>query len=266
MSPTVYAAYKTLKLAVYPLTWILILLLLALIASWRGRRRWLHACLIMAFVGTYGLSLPPVARMLTRSIEQRYPAPPAINGSSGATRYDAVVVLAGGVHWKGGLRREDRLGPESLDRLLCGRVLMAARIAPILILSGGNADPFADHAPEAEIMARALQSLGPAPGEVRVESRSRTTYENAVETRKLLGPVPRIALVTSALHMPRAMALFTQQGVAATAFPCEYLTGPREAGINEYLPDLTYFRRSSAAINEWVGVWLYTLAGKATKT
>jgi uncharacterized SAM-binding protein YcdF (DUF218 family) len=177
-----------------------------------------------------------------------------------------VVVLAGGVHWKGGLRREDRLGPESLDRLLCGRVLMAARIAPILILSGGNADPFADHAPEAEIMARALQSLGPAPGEVRVESRSRTTYENAVETRKLLGPVPRIALVTSALHMPRAMALFTQQGVAATAFPCEYLTGPREAGINEYLPDLTYFRRSSAAINEWVGVWLYTLAGKATKT
>lgn len=264
MSPTVYAAYKILKLAVYPLTWILLLLLLALIASWRGRRWWLHACLITAFVGTYALSLPPVARMLTTSIEQRYPAPPAIDRSSRAIRYDAVVVLAGGVQRKGGLRREDRIGPESLDRLLCGRALMTARVAPLLILSGGNADPFADRTPEAEIMARALQSLGPVPGEVRVEPRSRTTYENAVETRKLLGPGTRMALVTSALHMPRAMALFTQQGLAATAFPCEYLTGPREAGVQEYLPVLGSFRSSSLAINEWVGWWLYTLAGKAS--
>lgn len=264
MSPAVYAVYKILKLAVYPLSWILLLLLLALIASWRGRRRWVHACLITAFVGTYTLSLPPVARMLTKSIEQRYPAPPAIDRSSGAARYDAVVVLAGGVSRRGGLRHEDQLGPKSLERLLCGRTLMAAGVAPLLILSGGNADPFADHTPEAEIMVRALRSLGPTPGEVRVEPRSRTTYENAVETRTLLGPGPRIALVTSALHMPRAMALFTQQGLSATAFPCEYLTGPREAGIWEYLPDLLYFRQSAEAINEWVGLWLYRLAGKAT--
>ncbi|MFZ5863448.1 MAG: YdcF family protein [Nitrospirota bacterium] len=263
MSPFLYAVYKISKLAVYPLTWILILLLLALIASWRGRRKLLHACLITAFVIAYGLSLPPAARMLTGSIEQRYPVPPAIRGGSGTSTYDAVVVLAGGVHRKGGLRMEDRLSPESLDRLVCGRALMTDRIAPRLILSGGNVDPFAEHTPEAEIMARTLQLLGPVPGEVRVEPRSRTTYENAVETSRILGPGKRIALVTSALHMPRAMALFRRQDLTPTAFPCEYLTGARAAGIREYLPELWAFRNSSEAINEWVGLWLYTVAGKA---
>jgi uncharacterized SAM-binding protein YcdF (DUF218 family) len=113
-------------------------------------------------------------------------------------------------------------------------------------------------------MARTLESFGPVPGDVRLEPRSRTTYENAVETSALVGPGKRIALVTSALHMPRAMALFRQQGLEATAFPCDYLTGPREPGVREYLPDLQAFRSSSLAINEWAGLWLYTLAGKTS--
>jgi uncharacterized SAM-binding protein YcdF (DUF218 family) len=265
MSPALFATYKILKFGVYPLTWILLLLLLALIASWRGRRRWLHACLLSAFVITYGLSLPPVARILTGSIERRYP-PPELHGPSGTPRFDAVVILGGRVLRTGGLRPEDRLAPESLDRLLCGRRLMADQVAPLLILSGGNATPFADYAPEAEIMARTLELFGPVPGDVRLEPRSRTTYENAVETRALLGPGKRIALVTSALHMPRAMALFRHQGLAATAFPCDYLTGPRESRVQEFLPELQAFRSSSLAINEWAGLWLYTLAGKASTT
>jgi uncharacterized SAM-binding protein YcdF (DUF218 family) len=265
MSPTVYVAYKIAKLGVYPLTWILALLLFALFASWRGQLRWLRFCVVSAFLLAYGLSLPPVARVLTMSIERRY-APPAVHervGTEGG--YDAVVVLAGGVQRQGGLRREDRLDPASLDRVVCGRALMVARLAPVVVFSGGNADSVADLTPAADIMARAYGALGPAPGDVRTEPRSRTTYENAVETSRLIGSGKRIALVTSALHMPRAMALFAQQGLRATAFPCEYLSGPRETGYREYVPDVTYFSQSTGAISEWVGLWLYTLAGKAAK-
>lgn len=265
MSPAVYTAYKIAKLGVYPLTWILVLLLLALVASWRGHWRWLRFCVCSAFLLAYGLSLPPVARVLTKPIEQRY-APPTVHDRVGAEdRFDAVVVLAGGVQRKGGLRREDRLDPGSLDRVVCGRALMAARLAPVVIFSGGSGDPLGALPPAADIMARAYEALGPSPGEVRTEPRSRTTYENAVETRQLIGSGKRIALVTSALHMPRAMALFAQQGLRATAFPCEYLTGPRETGYREYVPDVPYFSQSTEAISEWVGLWLYTLAGKAAK-
>ena len=263
MSSFVYAAYKIVKIAVYPLSWILVLLILALFGLWRGRRRMLQTCLVAALVLTYGLSLPPVARTLARTLEHRFTGPARIEKPPIMPLYDAVVVLAGGVNRPGGLRADDHLKPASLERLLCGRSLVIQGLAPLLVLSGGNADPFADHTAEAEIMARTLQTLGPSPGTVETETHSRTTYENAVETKKLLGTRVRIALVTSALHMPRAMALFRQQGFNPTAFPCGYLAGPRESGIREYLPDIQNLHHSTQVINEWVGLWLYDLAGKA---
>jgi uncharacterized SAM-binding protein YcdF (DUF218 family) len=265
MSSFFYAAYKIVKIAVYPLSWILVLLLLALFGLWRGRRRLLQTSLVAALVLTYGLSLPPVARTLARTLEHRYSEPTRIGKPPTMPPYDAVVVLAGGVGRRGGLRAEDQLKAASLERLLCGRSLMAQGLSHVLVLSGGNADPFADYTPEAEIMARTLQTLGPSPGTVETELRSRTTYENAVETKKLLGSRTRIALVTSAMHMPRAMALFKHQGFAPTAFPCGYLAGPRESGINEYLPNIQNLHDSTRAINEWVGLWLYDVAGKAAR-
>jgi uncharacterized SAM-binding protein YcdF (DUF218 family) len=260
MTPLLYAAYKLLKSVVYPLTWILFLLLLALVALRRDRRRLLSACLIAALALTYTLSIPSTARLLARTLEHRYPAPERVNRPP---VYDAVVVLAGGVGRRGGLRPEDSLQPASLERLLCGRALMTQGLAPVLVLSGGNADPFADQTPESEIMARSLRAIGPPPGTVETETRSRTTFENATETKKILGRRVRIALVTSALHMPRAMALFKHQEFDATAFPCGYLTGPPESGIRGYLPAVTHLGTSTLAINEWVGLWLYVLAGKA---
>lgn len=265
MSPLVYAAYKIAKLAVYPLTWLLALLVFAFLALWRGRRKPLQACLIAAFLLTYGLSLPPIARMLARPLERQYPEPVRLDRPPATAQYDAVVVLAGGVKRRGGLRVDDQLTSASLQRLLCGRTLMEQHLAPVLVLSGGNADPFAEHAPEAEVMARWLRAIGPLPGTVETESRSRTTYENAVETKRLLGGRVRIALVTSALHTPRAMALFKQQGFVPVAFPCGYLVGPPESGIREYLPDIGHLNDSSRTINEWVGLWLYQLAGKAAR-
>jgi uncharacterized SAM-binding protein YcdF (DUF218 family) len=264
MSPFLYAAYKLVKVAVYPLTWVLVLLVLAFLALWRGRRKPLQVCLVAAFLVTYGLSLPPVTRMLARPLEGRYPPPPALSvHPPAAPPYDAVVVLAAGVRRQGGVRPDDQLKPESLERLLCGRDLMTRGLAPVLVLSGGDADPFADHTPEAEIMGRWVRAVGPLPGTIEAEPRSRTTYENAVETKRLLGARVRIALVTSALHMPRAMALFKQQGFHPAAFPCGHLAGPRESGIREYLPDVARLNDSTRAINEWVGLWLYRLAGKA---
>ncbi len=264
MSSLLYAAYKLVKIAVYPLTWILVLLALACWALWRGRRKPLQACLVAAFLVTYGLSLPSATRLLARPLERQYPAPTRLEPSSAAPPYDAVVVLAGGVRRQGGVRPADELKPASLERLLCGRGLVMQGLAPVLVLSGGNADPFEAHTPEAEIMARWLRTIGPLPGTVETEPRSRTTYENAVETKRLLGARVRIALVTSALHMPRAIALFTRQGFHPTAFPCGHLAGPRESGVQEYLPDVARLNDSTRAINEWVGLWLYALAGKAT--
>jgi uncharacterized SAM-binding protein YcdF (DUF218 family) len=260
VSSALYIAYKLAKIFVYPLTWILVLLGLALLWSNGRRTRWLRVSLLLALGVTYGLSIPSVSRTLAWTLERQYAAPVEPRGEG--RPYDAVVVLAGGVSRKGGLRVQDRLRPESLQRLLCGRDLMARGLAPMLVLSGGSADPFEKHTPESVIMEGILKSLGPTTWTIRTETVSRTTYENAVETKKVLGGLTRIALVTSAMHMPRSMAFFRRQGLDATAFPCEFLVGPPASGVMEYLPDVRYLEQSTLAINEWVGLGLYRLAGK----
>ena len=282
MSSVVYAAYKIVKVLVYPLTWIVLLVALALL--WAGGRhaRRARVCLVLALAVAYGLSIPPVSRTLAWTLERRYPVPADAAVAAGAP-FDAVVVLAGGVARAGGLRPQDRTEPITLERLVCGRELMVRGASSTIVLSGGSGEPFGEHAPEALIMAHTLRSLGSGRGKqhssvtldgrqrstvtlewtIRTESRSRTTYENAVETGKLLGARTRIALVTSALHMPRAMAVFSRQGFHATPFPCGFLAGPPRSGVMEYVPDVVALKESTSAINEWVGLALYRLAGKA---
>ena len=59
-----------------------------------------------------------------------------------------------------------------------------------------------------------------------LEDRSRNTIENAVYSKALAQPKPgeRWLLVTSALHMPRAMGAFRQAGFAVEAYPVDYQT------------------------------------------
>ena len=262
MSAVAYAVYKIVKILVYPLTWIVLLSGLALL--WAGGRHAHRArvCLVLALAVAYGLSIPPVSRTLAWTLERRYPVPADAAVAAGPP-FDAVVVLAGGVARAGGLRPQDRLEPLTLERLVCGRELMVRGASATIVLTGGNGEPFGEHAPEAPIMARTLRSLGSGRWTIRTESRSRTTYENAVETKQLLGARTRIALVTSALHMPRAMAVFSRQGFRATPFPCGFLAGPPTSGVMEYVPDVAALKESTSAINEWVGLALYRLAGKA---
>ncbi len=216
--------------------------------------------MITALLIAYLLSSPPISWTLAYSLERLYP-PKAAQETSGVLPYDAVVVLGGGVSQKGKLRSEDRLNHESLERLLCARELLLQGASSMMILSGGNADPDRIGAPVALVMEKTLQSLGVGNGKIMTETNSRTTYENAVEIKKLLGNRSRIALVTSALHMPRSMALFRQQGLNVTAFSCGYMAGPLPQGVMRFMPDVAYLRQSTLAINEWMGLAVYWVAG-----
>jgi DUF218 domain len=59
-----------------------------------------------------------------------------------------------------------------------------------------------------------------------VERKSRNTTENAAFTKQLVMPKPgeRWLLVTSAMHMPRAVGVFRKAGFAVDAYPVGYQT------------------------------------------
>jgi len=135
----------------------------------------------------------------------------------------------------------------------------AARI----VYSGGDASLFADESPEADYLYSLLDSFGIARERVVLEKKSRNTSENAVFTKQLVNPKPgeRWLLVTSALHMPRAIGCFRKAGFQVEAYPVGWRTvGKLDANSDRTLSD--GIKRLDAAAYEWIGLAAYWVSGK----
>jgi uncharacterized SAM-binding protein YcdF (DUF218 family) len=121
---------------------------------------------------------------------------------------DAVVVLAGGASRRG------VLNSVSFRRAVHGVVLQREGWAPLLVLSGGGRGEGGLRA----ALARRLQV--PAEAILTVGA-GYTTRDEAKQMERLLRSrsVQRILLVTDALHMVRAKALFEQAGFEVLPAP-----------------------------------------------
>lgn len=266
MSPFLYGLYKLAKYGLYPLTWILLILgLLIPLANLQPSRRrfcWIRSLVIVALIILLVFSNPFVANLLIGLVEEQ--APPFDLTTS--KRFEAIVVLGGGAASKGTLRPTNELSPSSMQRTICGAELYAKGFAPRIIFAGGNASVFGEGPQEGVEMQQLALRLGIPKAATAVEGRSRTTYENAVEVKRILGASP-VLIVTSAYHVPRAMGLFLKQGMDVTPYPCSYIAQDRiEDGWDgdpfDLLPDIEALRRSTSAINELVGTVLYRIGGK----
>ena len=126
----------------------------------------------------------------------------------------AIVVLGSSVSEDGIL--ED----ESVRRALQGILLYRKDLAPKILflgytLPGGPA--------EARVRADLARALGVPEEVLLVETRARTTREEAVLAAKALQgqEIRRILLVTDALHLFRAQRLFTRAGFEVLPVPAE---------------------------------------------
>jgi uncharacterized SAM-binding protein YcdF (DUF218 family) len=198
----------------------------------------------------------PVSDLLVRSLEHRYPPPP------GGLHADAIVVLGGDARWLPVTHEATVLGTRSLDRLVVGIELWKAGAAPKLLLAGGTGDPFSRGPAEGEAMRAQAMALGVPADAILVDAKSRTTAENALEAKALLGDASRIILVTSALHLPRSVALFTRAGFSVQPAPADYLATGEGFAILDLLPRAIWLAHSDDAIHEWVGLATYRIAGR----
>lgn len=266
MSPFLYGLYKLAKYGLYPVSWALCILgALVLLASPQpspGRLRWKHALALAAFLILFILGAPLVADRLVGLLEEQVP-PFDLTTSN---RFDAIVVLGGGVASKGTLRPTNELSPSSMQRTICGADLYAKGFAPRIIFAGGDASVFGEGTQEGVEMQRLALRLGIPEEATVVEGRSRTTYENAVAAKQILG-ASSVLMVTSAYHIPRALGLFRKQGLDATPYPCTYIARDRiEAGwdgdLFDLIPEVESLHRSTLAINELAGILIYRISGK----
>lgn len=203
------------------------------------------------------LSLPVVAGALLRVLERQYPALPPTALS--APPVDAVVILGSGRYRKapefGG---EDDAKGLALDRLRYG-ALVARRSGKPVLVAGGSLEK--GLRPEAEIMRDVLKrDFGVATR--WVEERSENTRENALYSAKILLPqgVRRIALVTHAFHMPRAVGAFEAAGFDVLPAPTVFL-GSRNANVeaSDFMPGYDVMHKSGYALHELIGLLWYRL-------
>ncbi|NWO07115.1 MAG: YdcF family protein [Alteromonadaceae bacterium] len=222
--------------------------LLALILGVAGRRRLAFGLGTLALVWLWCWSLPVTSYAIRGYLENQHPAVDA----SAMPKAGAIVVLGGGTAPLSYGASYPNLGAAS-DREWHGARLYHAGKAPLLILSGGH-DPQFSAVSSAESMRRFISALGVPDSAMVLEERSRNTTQNADFTADILARegIGRVLLVTSALHMPRAKALFEAQGVEVVAAATDHEVRALP-GWRKWLPDTDALDGSGRAIKEIVG-------------
>ena len=202
---------------------------------------------------------PKFAAVLYHQLENRHP-PLTISDTPTA---DVIITLGGNLAPPQPPRLNVELVQAS-DRLLHSARLFHAGKAPKIILSGGNVFPQTQIQSEAIYAAQLLSEWGVSTSAILIEGRSRTTYENALYTRQLMDKhgFKHALLVTSASHMPRALATFRNQNINVTPSATDILiTSNDNPAVLSWLPSNSALSITTKAIHEYLGIWVYRLRG-----
>ena len=245
-----YILSKLLPLALLPLGFSLILLVVGLVFRWR----WpvVNAALLL-----WVFSLGLVSQSLWRWLEAPWERRSALE----APQADAIVVLSGVRHPAPGAARLSEW--HDPDRFLAGLDLFRAGKAPRLLFTGG-ASPFRPgQPPEGQRYLQEARQLGIPAAAMASTPPVLNTADEAVAIRRLLpARQSRVLLVTSAFHMRRAQRLFERQGLQVLPFPVDFQARGRWAGPlwrdpTQWLPSAGALDNSSRAMRELLGRLVY---------
>jgi len=260
---------KLLPLFAYPLGLCCALLIIALIFNKHKRLR--TGLIITAVAILWLFSNRWVDLALTRSLEWQYlPAQ-----SAGAPKAEAIVVLGGGTYPAQYPRPTTEMSGAG-DRVFYAAHLYRDGRAPLVMLSGGTIEWMGDtpSTPASE-MADIITFLGVPQKALILEDKSQNTHEDAVLSAQMLKAkgIHTILLVTSAIHMPRAVAVFKKQGLNIIPAPTDFkvtqaawddlLHGSLESSVISFLPDASDLGSITNDLKEIIGLFVYRLMGWA---
>ncbi len=218
-----------------------------------GRARYV---LLALFLGSYALSTPAIANALVEHLEDEYPAVP----EPSVERDALIVVLSTGSTVNKGESYEVRLDAAGWERTLAG-IRLWKRLGGKLLFVG---EPAPDgRTSVAAFMSEVARDSGVPADAIQLETKSRNTYENLLFTRDLIASHgDRAWLVTSALHMRRAMAVARKLGLRPRPYPCDY----RSVQLMHWyawIPNSGGPAMFAEALHELVGLGYYHLKGYA---
>lgn len=233
--------------------------LVLLFTRFRQLASWLIVTSLVLIV-LFGYS--PWGRLLLLPLEERFPP---WNSSRGPPA--GIVVLGGAIAPEVSAARGIVALNSAAERITAAAELARRYPDARVVFSGGTAslDPTAPL--EAPLAVQELMALGVAHERITADEQSRNTIENAVFSRLLADPKPgeRWLLVTSASHMPRAIAAFRAAGFAVEAYPVNWRTGGWRDAANLFGSLAEGLTITDAAAHEWAGLAIYRLTGRTSE-
>lgn len=191
------------------------------------------------------LSLPVTGNALLQSLETARPI-----SEAQLKDIQAIVILGGGKNNEAPeFGNQDTVNRWTLQRLRYGAYLQQQTGKPILVTGGS---PHGGRS-EADAMAETLQRDFHAK-DIWTEDQSKDTAENAAYSAAILKEhgITRVAIISQAWHLPRAIQLFKQQGLTVYPAPIGYTKEDNEP-IIRWLPKASALDKSSMALKEYLG-------------
>lgn len=207
--------------------------------------------------------LSPLSDLLIQPLEARFARADLERAGQAIT---GIIVLGGGEDSR--IVGRPELAPlnEAAERYTESVVLARRLPQARLVFSGGSGVLVGAHQQEADMAGRLFAALGIARERITLEAKSHDTYENAAFTARIVNPKPdeRWLLVTSAVHMPRAVGCFRRAGFVVETWPVDYRTPSPLTLARLPVSIADGLKRIDSVTREYVGLVVYYLTGRTT--
>ena len=178
--------------------------------------------------------------------------------------YEAGIILGGMYSFD-----DDKQGyfNDACDRFIQTNKLYHSGIIKKIIISGGSAAILTKEPSEADSLKKEFILSGVKEQDIIIDPSSRSTYENALFTKKLTDSLhfkPPYVLVTSAFHMPRSLMVFKKQQIPVVPVTADYVVINKTLSPEQYiLPNPRLLNDWGLIIKEWIGIIMYKSTGKS---
>lgn len=245
----VFVIKKVVIALISPLSMVILFGLLALLYLIWGKTKRAGSLMFLSLILAWAGSFNPIADALMRSHEAGL--------RSFAYDEDLAVTV---IHVLGGGHMESTryANGAQLSSSSLARVIEGVRIAQLypdaqLVFSGYEGYEGNNKLPNAEVAKRLAVSIGVEAERIDLLTESKDTREEAIDVEDMVGD-GQLVLVTSASHMPRALAIFHQEGLKPVPAPTYFLGGDRSG---RYYPSYEAVQKTQRYFYEQVGMlWI----------
>ncbi len=251
-----FVASKILDFITNPLSWMLVVLVWAVATkkSVLKRRLMISLLAMMLFFSNPWITEKVVGAWEIAPVGRQTITEP----------YDVGIVLGGSMRYYDNQTKRV-VYSSSVDRLIQGIDLYKSGKIRKILLSGGSGYVNFPEWKESIFLEEVLLQCNIPKEDIILETNSRNTYENAVESAALVKNGKygnRFLLITSATHMRRSMACFRKAGIEPVPYSVDARSGDDMYTFDKLIkPDSDNISNWDVVLHEWVGMVMYKIAG-----